>query len=118
MDDDESIREATKTLLRSVGYSVETFVSAENLLQSGALQETDCLILDVRMPGIDGLELQGRLNAEGSRVPIIFISAHDDGRLRRRAIEAGAIELLRKPFEASALLGIVHTALGGSPPQP
>jgi len=113
VDDDESVREATKTLLRSVGYQVQTFVSAENLLNSGALGETECLILDVRMPGIDGLELQRRLNADGFRVPIVFITAHGDGTLRRRAIEAGAVDLLDKPFAASTLLATVESALGG-----
>lgn len=113
VDDDESVREATKTLLRSVGYQVQTFTSAENLLNSGALGETECLILDVRMPGIDGLELQRRLNAEGFRVPIIFITAHGDGPLRRQVIEAGAVDLLSKPFAAGTLLATVETALGG-----
>jgi CheY-like chemotaxis protein len=112
VDDDESVREATKTLLRSVGYQVQTFASAENLLNSGALGETQCLILDVRMPGIDGLELQRRLNAEGFRVPIIFITAHGDGALRRRVIEEGAVDLLDKPFSASSFLATVETALG------
>lgn len=113
VDDDESVREATKTLLRSVGYRVQTFASAENLLDSGALGKTECLILDVRMPGIDGLELQRRLNVEGFRVPIIFITAHADGPLRSRVIEAGAVDLLNKPFAASTLLATVETALGG-----
>jgi CheY-like chemotaxis protein len=113
VDDDESVREATKTLLRSAGYQVQTFVSAENLLNSGALGETECLILDVRMPGIDGLELQRRLNAEGFRVPIIFITAHGDEPLRCRVIAEGAVDLLDKPFAASALLATVETALGG-----
>ncbi len=117
VDDDESVRDAAKTLLRSVGYSVRTFASAEGLLNSGALGETECLILDVRMPGIDGLELQRRLNAEGFRVPIIFISAHSDGPLRRQVIEAGAVDLLNKPFAASTLLANVETVLG-DPPRP
>lgn len=114
VDDDESVREATKTLLRSVGYRVQTFDSAENLLSSGALAKTECLILDVRMPGIDGLELQRRLNAEGFRVPIVFITAHGDGPLRCRVLEAGAVDLLNKPFAASTLLATVETALGGA----
>lgn len=112
VDDDESVREATQTLLRSVGYRVRTFVSAENLLDSDALAETECLILDVRMPGIDGLELQRRLNEGGSRVPIIFITAHDDGPLRQRAVEAGAVDLLQKPFDAGQLLATLQIAGG------
>lgn len=112
VDDDESVRDAAKALLRSAGYQVQTFASAESLLNSDALGETECLILDVRMPGIDGLELQRRLNAEGFRVPIIFISAHNDGPLRRHVIEAGAVDLLNKPFAASTLLATVEIALG------
>jgi FixJ family two-component response regulator len=112
VDDDESIRAAMKTLLRSAGYHVETFASAEDLLHSGAIHKTECLILDVRMPGMDGLELQRRLQADGVRVPVIFITAHDDGRLRRRALEVGAVELLHKPFEAAALLATLQAAVG------
>jgi FixJ family two-component response regulator len=98
-------------LIRSAGYEVLTFASAEDFLNSGALQDTGCLILDVRMPGIDGLELQRRLCAQSSRVPIVFITAHDDGSLRRRVIEAGAVDLLPKPFEAAILLAAVKNAL-------
>ena len=112
VDDDESVREATKTLLRSVGLRVATFDSAELFLDSGALEETECLILDVRMPGMDGLELQRRLRAGNSRVPVIFITAHDDDIRRRQAIEAGAVGFLRKPFDASALIRIVQGSLG------
>src|ERR1700733_2723198 len=101
VDDDESIRKATRALLRSVGYEVETFASAELFLQSDALRETDCLVLDVRMPGIDGLELQRRLNAAQSLVPIIFVTAHDDKSHRRIAMEAGAANFFHKPFEAN-----------------
>ena len=113
VDDDESIREATKTLLRSAGYQVQTFAAAESLLESDALGETGCLILDVRMPGIDGLELQRRLTAEGVHVPTIFITAHDDAAVRRQAIEGGAISLLHKPFAAAELLETVKTAMEG-----
>jgi CheY-like chemotaxis protein len=113
VDDDESIREATKTLLRSAGYQVQTFASAERVLESGALEETECLILDVRMPGMDGLELQRRLNAEGVDVPVIFITAHDDAAVRRRAIEGGAINLLYKPFAAAELLETVQASARG-----
>ena len=111
VDDDESVRAATKALLSSAGYQVETFASAENLLSSGSLRRTECLILDVRMPGIDGLELQRRLKAGGSHVAIVFITGHYDEALRRRAIGAGAIDMLPKPFEAGALLAAVQTAL-------
>ena len=112
VDDDESIRAASKTLLRSAGYQVQTFASADDFLSSGALGLTECMILDVRMPGIDGLELQRRLCDAGFRVPIVFITAHDDGTLRQRVIKAGAVDLLHKPFGANALLASVQTALG------
>jgi FixJ family two-component response regulator len=78
VDDDESVRAATKSLLRSAGYQVETFASAELFLESGVLRETQCLILDVKMPGMDGLELQRRLYKAETRVPIIFVTAHGD----------------------------------------
>jgi FixJ family two-component response regulator len=113
VDDDESIRDATRTLLRSVGYSVGTFASAEQFLDSDALPKTECLIVDVRMPGISGLELQSRLKSSEAGVPIIFVSAHDDKEYRRQAFEAGAIEFFRKPFEASALVTAIQTALSG-----
>jgi CheY-like chemotaxis protein len=111
VDDDESIRDSTKTLLRSAGYQVVTFASAELFWDSGAIHETECIILDVRMPGMDGLELQQRLNASHAGVPIIFVTAHDDAGSRRLAIEAGAVDFLIKPFEASALMTTVDTAL-------
>ena len=119
VDDDESIRAATRTLLRSVGYrQVRTFASAELFLNSGALLDTGCLILDVRMPGIDGLELQRRLNAVASRIPIIFVTAHDDSTNRRRAIEAGAVAFLNKPFEANVLVAALREALGSERIEP
>jgi FixJ family two-component response regulator len=114
VDDDESIREATKTLLRSAGYSVGTFASAEHFLDSGALRETECLILDVRMPGMSGLDLQRRLKSSESAVPVIFITAHDDNANRRQAIDAGAVDFFGKPFEAAALVDAVRTALAGN----
>jgi len=112
VDDDESIRKATSALLRSVGYQVETFASAESLLESDdALRETDCLVLDVRMPGIDGLELQRRLNAAQSGIPIIFVTAHDDMSYRTTAMDAGAVNFFHKPFEANAFVAAVQAAL-------
>jgi FixJ family two-component response regulator len=111
VDDDDSIRRATKALLRSVGYEVETFGSAESFLESDALRETECLVLDVRMPGIDGLELQRRLNQAKSQVPIIFVTAHDDRSHRRTAMEAGAANFFRKPFEGTAFVTAVQDAV-------
>ena len=113
VDDDVSVRRSTRRLLHSAGLRAEAFASAELFLESGALQATDCLILDVRMPGIGGLELQGRLNVAESRVPIIFISAHDDGAARRQAMAAGAVVFFRKPFDAKALGAAIETSQRG-----
>ena len=112
VDDDKSVRNSVKTLLRSAGFRVETFESAETFLESGAAAETGCLILDVRMPGMGGLELQVRLHDANTQVPIIFITAHDDGELRQQAIQAGAVDMLHKPFVPRMLLSTVQTALG------
>ena len=111
VDDDESVRESLNTLLRSVGYQVRTFPSADGFLSSGRCEETECLLLDLRMPGIDGFELQRRLNAEHSRIPIIIITAHDDEPARQRATAAGALDVLHKPFAARPLLEVVEKAL-------
>ena len=111
VDDDESIRDSTKTLLRSAGYQVATFESAEAFLESGAIAETECIILDVRMPGMSGLELQRRLNASDAGIPIVFVTAHDDASSRRSAIQAGAVDFLTKPFEAKTLIAAIQTAL-------
>ena len=114
VDDDESVRDSMKILLRSVGHRVATFTSAaELLLDSVALKKTECLILDVRMPGMDGLELQRRMNAAHSCIPIIFVTAHDDEIRRQQAIAAGAVDFLCKPYEASTLLAAVQGALSG-----
>lgn len=112
VDDDESIRASTKSLLRSVGYEVETFASADLFLESGALRETECLILDLRMPGMNGLELQSRLNAEDARVPIIFVTAHDNETNRRKALDGGALSVLGKPVNSHALVEAVQAAVG------
>jgi CheY-like chemotaxis protein len=112
VDDDESVRAATQTLLRSASYQVRAFGSADELLNSECLGAIDCLILDVRMPGIDGLELQRRLRASGSTVEIIFISAHDDAMVRQKAMAAGAREFLCKPFDGGTLLSILEDAVG------
>jgi FixJ family two-component response regulator len=111
VDDDESMRAAIEDLLSSVGIKARSFVSAEEFLVSGLLSEIACLISDIRMPGMTGLELQAKLVAEGSQIPIIFITAHGNTRMRRQALEAGAIEFLGKPFDDESLLGSVRSAL-------
>ena len=112
VDDDSLIRDSTVRLMRSFGFRVEAFASAEEFGNSGYLEETACLILDVRMPGVDGLELQQRLSEAGERIPIVFITAHADDEQERRAMEAGAVGFLYKPFSQESLLQAVRSALG------
>ncbi len=112
VDDDESVRDSTKVLLRSAGYKVATFESGELFLKSDTRSDTGCLVLDMCMPGMDGLELQRRLSIPEGGVPIIFITARDDKRLRELAIEGGASDFFQKPFAASEFLAAVRTALG------
>jgi len=95
VDDDESVREALKSLIDSVGFHAQVFGSGEEFLKSPYVYETDCLIADVRMPGMSGLELQERLNAAHSSIPIVFISAHDDREARARGLRAGAVDFCR-----------------------
>jgi FixJ family two-component response regulator len=111
VDDDVSMREALSGLLRTIGLDAEAFASAEEFLASGRISVTACLLLDMRMPGLSGLQLQERLLASGSRVPIIFISAHSDEVTRTRALEAGAIEFLQKPFSDDAVLEAIARAV-------
>ena len=111
VDDDESVREALTTLLRSMGLSVDDFPSAEDFLNSGRCQLFDCLILDVMMPGLSGLELQQRLKADNQLVPIIFVTANYSERERTRAMEAGAVDFLSKPFTEQELLWAIDASL-------
>ena len=111
VDDEESIREAIESLLRSVGFRTQTFASAEQFLQSDQIETTACLILDVRMPGMSGLELQRQLMATQYRIPIVFVTAHGDAEARSRALQAGAVEFLLKPFSEEALLNAIQVAL-------
>lgn len=111
VDDDESIRDSTRTLLRSAGYEVATFHSGELFLKSGTLFQTRCLVLDIRMPGMSGLELQRRVNLSDCAVPVIFVTAHDDKTNRKLAIDAGACDFFQKPFSANAFLTAVDTAV-------
>jgi FixJ family two-component response regulator len=111
VDDDESIRRAARRLIKSYGFPVETFASAEDFLSSGRLHETACLVLDVQMPGLNGLELQSRLITDGHQVPIIFITAFNDENARAQALKAGALGYLVKPFEEADLLTAINIAL-------
>jgi FixJ family two-component response regulator len=111
VDDDAAIREAVQSLLRSVGLRAEGFASAPECLQSGQLQDTVCLIVDVRMPGMSGLELQQRLTTAQCPLPILFITAHGDAATRARALSAGAVGFLDKPFSEEGLLRAVQAAL-------
>ena len=111
VDDDESVRESIESLIRSVGFTVQTFPSAKEFLQNGPIEKTACLILDVRMPGMSGLELQRDLVAAGRQIPIVFITGHGDEEARVRALKDGAVDFLSKPFSEEALLKAVNTAL-------
>jgi FixJ family two-component response regulator len=111
VDDDESVREALRNLLKSVGFQADAFASAEEFLAAGELAGTACLILDVRMPGMSGIELQDRLSESRRVLPIVFISAHADEEARARALENGAIEFLQKPFSDEALLRAIDAAV-------
>ena len=111
VDDDESVRDSTRALLRSAGYEVATFESAETFLNSGLLTDTACLLVDIGMPGMSGFDLQRAVKTSNSAVPIVFITAHDNPRNRRRALEAGAADFLSKPFAAPTLLDAVESAV-------
>jgi FixJ family two-component response regulator len=113
VDDDTSVRIATGRLIRSLGFKVEMFTSGEEFLHLGRLQETCCLVLDVHMPGMSGLQLQSHLAAAGHRIPIIFITAYPDETTRTRALQAGAVDFLDKPFSDEALLSAIGLALEG-----
>lgn len=111
VDDDGSVRRALCTLLRSAGFDSHAWAGAQEFLHAGMAAQCRCLIADLRMPGMDGFELQQSLRRSHPGVPVVFISAHADEPARRRALAAGAVELLGKPFSESALLHAVHRAL-------
>jgi FixJ family two-component response regulator len=112
VDDDESMREATKGLVRSLGYEAATFSSAEEFLQSDSVDTTSCLITDVQMPGLSGIDLQRWLMDRGNRMPTIFITAFPEEQSRARAMQAGAIGFLGKPFSEESLVRCLDSALG------
>jgi FixJ family two-component response regulator len=110
VDDDESIREALQGLMKMAGIPALVFASAEEFLDSGQQSRTGCLIADIRMPGMSGLQLQSKLNSDHHRIPIIFITAHGDENVRIEAARAGAVEFLTKPFDKEVLLDSVRAA--------
>jgi len=111
VDDDDLVRGALQGLLKAVGLPARAFASAEEFLNSGQQREIGCLIADIRMPGMSGLELQAKLNAEHCRIPTIFITAHGDAKMRMQALRAGAVEFMAKPFDDEALLESIRAAL-------
>jgi FixJ family two-component response regulator len=115
VDDDYRVRESIESLVASAGHTPWVFASAEEFLQSGAPASAICLITDVRMPGIDGLELQRRVKLQYPRLPVILITAHYDIEIRQRALSQGAAGFLYKPFDAADLLGAIELALSAQP---
>lgn len=111
VDDDESVRESLPDLLRVLGFAARTFSSAEEFLASDSIEQTDCLLLDVAMPGMSGPDLLQELRRQRKEIPVIFITAQRDEAVRSRLIEQGAVECLFKPFSEDALLKALNTAL-------
>jgi len=111
VDDDNSMREAVTSLIKSIGFKAETFASGEEFVQCGHLREIACLILDVKMPGRSGLELQRELSNANYNIPIVFITGRGDDRTSEQALNAGAVEFLYKPFSEEALLKAINSAL-------
>jgi FixJ family two-component response regulator len=111
VDDDKVVREATADLVSSLGYPTRTFASADAFLEAGQLEHTSCLITDLQMPGLNGLELQSRLLDEGHRIPVIFITAFPTAGVRQRAMSSGAVAFLTKPFEEASLIQSIEAAL-------
>jgi len=112
VDDDASLRRSLRNLLTSVGFQVEMFASAEEFLSSSQRENSGCLVLDLRLGGMSGLDLLSHLAATGSRIPVVILTAHGDDEARQRALEAGAVAFLGKPFRADTLLDAVGRALG------
>jgi len=111
VDDDDFLRNSLDNLIRSVGFRVQGFSSAEAFLNSDQVRDTACLILDVRMPGMSGLQLQRQIVAANWRIPIIFITSYADGDARAKALEAGAVDYLYKPFREEDLINAIDAAL-------
>ena len=111
VDDDPSLRRSLRNLLTSVGFRVETFESAEVFLESSSRQDAGCLVLDLRMPGMSGLDLLRHLKASGSRIPVIVLTAHGDDDARQESLRAGAVAFFDKPFQSDALIDAVRRVL-------
>ncbi len=111
VDDDESLRRSLSNLLRSVGFGVETFASADEFLRSAQRENTGCLVLDLQMPGMSGLDLLRQLAFRDSRIRVVILTAHGDEETRRRSLQAGAVAFLDKPFHSDALLDAVRAAV-------
>ena len=116
VDDDASVRKSLQRLLRSAGFSAQVFATGVELLSHDPFDGPCCLVLDVQMPEMSGLEVQRHLAASGSHIPIVFITAHTDTQVRDRAMQAGAAAFLEKPFHDQTLLDAVEAALGGTAP--
>ncbi len=112
VDDDESVRESLPDLLGELGFDTRVFASAEEFLVSDSLGQTNCLVLDIAMPGMTGFDLQKELKVRGLNIPIVFVTAQKEETVRRRALEGGAVGFLLKPFSDTALLGALNAALG------
>ena len=117
VDDDREAREALEMLVRSLGHNVSTFGSALEFLKSEKLHDTSCLITDLHMPGLSGLDLQDRLIADGHRIPVIFLTGHPSENARARAMKAGAVGFLSKPHDANHLTGCIEKAFRAHPGQ-
>jgi FixJ family two-component response regulator len=115
VDDDFRLRESLKSLVESAGYAAAVYSSAEEFLLSGTLARANCLVTDVRMPGMDGIDLQRRIRLDRPELPVIFISAHQDDEARQRALDDGAMRFLYKPFDGAELLRTIEAALKDSP---
>jgi len=116
VDDDSSVRNALRRLIRAAGYEVETFATAADFLAREPSGGRGCLVLDIRMPGMSGLDLQRELTARASRLPVVFITAHADAAVRQQALAGGAVDVLYKPFDDELLLGAIERALGPDAP--
>jgi FixJ family two-component response regulator len=118
VDDDESVRRATRRLLRAAGFEVETYASGTEFLDAVTHRRPGCVILDLHMPGMSGLEVQSILAASGLEIPVVFITAYDDPGARHRAVQAGAVGYLRKPFSEETLLEAIHSGISGASGEP